>query len=161
MADPARRIVPTQGDDIVAAELRRAAAELNAAGWPTDVHQLREAVDAFVAPSPRPPEEWTREEWAELQADLDDLAAEDPDVAAAAKAVDDLVVRISGEVREALAAATEAELVEHHAAAMEGRRYGAAAAIEDEQHRRHTVRFPREQWTTPGPGQRPEKRRHP
>jgi hypothetical protein len=161
MADPARRVVPTKGDDIIAAELRRAAAELNAAGWPTDVHQLREAVDAFAAPSPRPPEEWTREEWAELQADLDELAGEDPDVAAAAKAVDDLTVRISAEVREALAAATDAELVEHHGDAMVGRRYGAAAAIEDEQRRRHTVRFPREAWSTPVPGQRPDKRRHP
>jgi hypothetical protein len=123
--DPARRVASTRGDDIVAAELARAAAELNANGWPTDVHQLREVVEAF-----------------------DDMETPRP-------------VTITGDVQQALRAATDAELVEHHTVAMEGRRYGAAAVIEAEQRRRHRLRFPRESWSTPQPGQRPSKRRHP
>ena len=37
------------------------------------------------------PDTWTPDEWAALQRDLDQLAAEDPAVAAAAKAVDDYI----------------------------------------------------------------------
>lgn len=42
----------------------------------------------------RPPEEWTREEWAELQADLDRLEVEDPAVREAAAAYDRMVTNI-------------------------------------------------------------------
>ena len=45
---------------------------------------------------PRSPEDWTAEEWADLQADLDQLEAEDPTVRAAAESYDATVRRILG-----------------------------------------------------------------
>jgi len=44
----------------------------------------------------RPPEEWTREEWAALQADLDRLEAEDPAVREAAASYDRMVADVLG-----------------------------------------------------------------
>jgi hypothetical protein len=51
------------------------------------------------ADEPRRPEDWTREEWAALQADLDELEATDPDVATAAESYARAVERILGRDR--------------------------------------------------------------
>jgi hypothetical protein len=44
---------------------------------------------------PRSPDDWTPEEWASLQADLGELEATDPDVAAAARSYDAMVERLT------------------------------------------------------------------
>lgn len=43
---------------------------------------------------PRSPEDWTAEEWADLEADLRQLEAEDPAVGEAARSYDETVRRI-------------------------------------------------------------------
>jgi len=50
--------------------------------------------EAAVMSGARPPEGWSREEWAALQAELDDLERTDPAVAAAGRSYDAAVSRI-------------------------------------------------------------------
>jgi hypothetical protein len=48
----------------------------------------------MTTPEPRDPLDWTPQEWAELQADLDRLEATDPAVRAAAESYDRMVHRV-------------------------------------------------------------------
>lgn len=101
----------------------------------------------------------TPEEWAALDDDLRDLEQTDPAVAAAARAYEEMQDRIRGDVGPAIAAASDAELVEFRAMAIANKRYMAAQRLEAEIDRRHRERFPLEQWSTPRPGAKPNRRR--